>query len=82
MASGDTVSDTVNIQKVQDDVLKLWSVVNNVKALPEISSDQKNCIKFLYEGVVHSLNNLDPNPHSTPHSHHSSSQRTCHWQVL
>ena len=36
VASGDTVSGAVNIQKVQDDVLKLWSVV---KALPEISSD-------------------------------------------
>jgi len=51
MASGDTVSGAVNIQKVQDDVLKLWSVV---KALPEISSDQKNRIKTLYEGVVRS----------------------------
>ena len=42
MASGDTVSGAVNIQKVQDDVLKLSSVV---KALPEISNDQKNHIK-------------------------------------
>ena len=54
MASGDTVSGAVNIQKVQDDVLKLWSVV---KALPEISNDQKNRIKALYEGVVRSLHN-------------------------
>ena len=60
-----------NIQKVQDDVLKLWSVV---KALPEISSDQKNHIKSLYEGIVHSLNNPDSNPHSTPRSRCSSSQ--------
>jgi fatty acid synthase subunit alpha, fungi type len=60
MASGDTVSGSVNIQKVQDDVLKLWSVV---KALPEISSDQKNRIKSLCEAVVHSLhNNPDPSP--------------------
>ena len=51
MASGDTVSGAVNIQKVQDDVLKLWSIV---KSLPEISSDQKNRIKSLYEGVVRS----------------------------
>jgi fatty acid synthase subunit beta len=54
MASGDTVSGAVNIQKVQDDVLKLWSVV---KALPEISKDQKNRIKALYEGVIRSLHN-------------------------
>ena len=71
MASGDTVSGTVNIQKVQDDVLKLWSVV---KALPKISSDQKNRIKSLYEGVVRSLNNPDSNPRSTPRSRCSSSQ--------
>ena len=71
MASGDTVSGAVNIQKVQDDVLKLWSVV---KALPEISSDQKNRIKSLYEGVVRSLNNPDPNPRPTPRSRRSSSQ--------
>ena len=71
MASGDTVSGAVNIQKVQDDILKLWSIV---KALPKISSDQKNYIKSLYEGVVHSLNNPDSNPHPTPHSRRSSSQ--------
>jgi fatty acid synthase subunit alpha len=35
-------------------VLKLWSVV---KALPEISKDQKNRIKALYEDVVCSLHN-------------------------
>lgn len=73
MASGDsdTVSGAVNIQKDQDDVLKLWSVV---KALPEISSDQKNRIKSLYEGVVRSLNNPDTNPRPTPRSRRSSSQ--------
>jgi fatty acid synthase subunit alpha len=52
MASGDTVSGTVNIQKVQDDVLKLWTVV---KSQPGISLEQKNRIKALYEGVVRSL---------------------------
>jgi fatty acid synthase subunit alpha len=51
MTSGDTVS-TVNIQKVQDDVLKLWNVV---KSQPGISQEQKNRIKALYEGVVRSL---------------------------
>ena len=48
-----------------------WSVV---KALPEISSDQKNRIKSLYEGVVRSLNNPDSNPRPTPRSRRSSSQ--------
>ncbi|KAF8969171.1 fatty acid synthase [Flammula alnicola] len=74
MASGDTVSGAVNIQKVQDDVLKLWSVV---KSLPEISSDQKNRIKALYEGVVKSLHNSpDSRPArvGTPRSRRSSSQ--------
>ncbi|KII85134.1 hypothetical protein PLICRDRAFT_45274 [Plicaturopsis crispa FD-325 SS-3] len=52
MASGDTISGSVNIQKVQDDVLKLWSVV---KSQPGISQEQKNRIKALYEGVVRSL---------------------------
>ncbi len=74
MASGDTVSGSVNIQKVQDDVLKLWSVV---KALPEISSDQKNRIKALYEGVVKSLASspeIRPPRVGTPRSRRSSSQ--------
>lgn len=74
MASGDTVSGAVNIQKVQDDVLKLWSIV---KALPEISSDQKNRIKALYEGVVRSLHTSpDPRPArvGVPRSRRSSSQ--------
>ncbi|KZS94178.1 fatty acid synthase [Sistotremastrum niveocremeum HHB9708] len=52
MASGDTIPGHVNIQKVQDDVLKLWNVV---KSQPEISQEQKNRIKALYEGVVRSL---------------------------
>ena len=56
----------------RDDVLKLWSIV---KALPEISSDQKNHIKSLYEGVVRSLNNPDSNPsHPILHCCHSPSQ--------
>lgn len=29
MASGDSISGSVNIQKVQDDVLKLWLVVKS-----------------------------------------------------
>ena len=52
MASGDTIPGNINIQKVQDDVLKLWNVV---KAQPEISQEQKNRVRALYEGVVRSL---------------------------
>ena len=52
MASGDTIPGNFNVQKVQDDVLKLWNVV---KSQPEISQDQKNKIKALYDGVVRSL---------------------------
>ncbi|KAH9856627.1 fatty acid synthase [Lenzites betulinus] len=52
MASSDQVVAPTNIQKIQDDVLKLWNVV---KSQPEISDDQKNRIKALYEGVVRSL---------------------------
>jgi fatty acid synthase subunit alpha len=52
MASGDTVSGSVNIQKVQDDVLKPWAVV---KSQPGINLEQRNRIKALYEGVVRSL---------------------------
>ena len=73
MTGGDSVSGTVNIQKVQDDVLKLWTVV---KSLPEISNDQKNRIKSLYDGVVKSLH--QPSEPQTPHpgtrSRRSSSQ--------
>ena len=53
MASGDNVSGNVNIQKLRDDVLKLWALV---KPLPEISNDQKNRIRVLYDGVAKSLN--------------------------
>ncbi|KAI0649410.1 fatty acid synthase [Trametes meyenii] len=53
MASGgDQIVAPTNIQKIQDDVLKLWNVV---KSQPEISDEQKNRIKALYEGVVRSL---------------------------
>ncbi|KAL4066936.1 hypothetical protein J3A83DRAFT_4165578 [Scleroderma citrinum] len=69
MASGDTIS-TVNIQKVQDDVLKLWTVV---KSQPGISQDQKNRIKALYEGVVRSLRK-GPESRHRPRTRRSSSQ--------
>jgi len=69
MASGDTIS-TVNIQKVQEDVLKLWTVV---KSQPGISQDQKNRIKALYEGVVRSLRK-GPDSRQRPRSRRSSSQ--------
>ena len=72
MAIGDTVSGTVNIQKVQDDVLKLWAVV---KSQPGISQEQKNRIKALYEGVVRSLRKgPDPRSRVGTRSRRSSSQ--------
>ncbi|PCH42040.1 fatty acid synthase [Wolfiporia cocos MD-104 SS10] len=73
MASGDTIAAPTNIQKIQDDVLKLWNVV---KSQPEISEDQKNRIKALYEGVVRSLRKR-PESRSrpgTPRARRSSSQ--------
>ncbi|KAH7884386.1 hypothetical protein F5I97DRAFT_1968464 [Phlebopus sp. FC_14] len=70
MASGDTIS-TINIQKVQDDVLKLWTVV---KSQPGISQDQKNRIKALYEGVVRSLRKGPEQTRTRTRSRRSSSQ--------
>lgn len=52
MASGDTIPGNINIEKVQDDVQKLWNVV---KSQPGISQERKNRIRALYEGVVRSL---------------------------
>ena len=74
MASGGTVSGVVNIQKVQDDVLKLWTVV---KSQPGISQEQKNRIKALYEGVVRSLHQepeAESHTNPPPRSRRSSSQ--------
>ncbi|KAH9950013.1 fatty acid synthase [Amylocystis lapponica] len=73
MASGDTITAPTNIQKIQDDVLKLWNVV---KTQPEISEEQKNRIKALYEGVVRSLRKRPesrPRP-GAPRTRRSSSQ--------
>ena len=73
MASGNTISNDTNIQKVQDDVLKLWTVV---KSQPRISQEQKNRIKGLYEGVVQSLRKrVEPaRPHISPRICRLSSQ--------
>ncbi|KIJ51487.1 hypothetical protein M422DRAFT_203704 [Sphaerobolus stellatus SS14] len=73
MASGDTISGNINIQKVQDDVLKLWNVV---KSQAGISQEQKNRIKALYEGVVRSLHKgpEQPRPQRSPRTRRSSSQ--------
>ncbi|KAJ7077160.1 fatty acid synthase [Mycena belliarum] len=72
MASGDTVSGAVNINKVQDDVVKLWNVV---KSQPGISQEQKNRIKALYEGVVRSLRKApETRPRNAPRTRRSSSQ--------
>ena len=80
MARSDTVSGAVNIQKVQDDVMKLWTIV---KSQPEISDDQKNRIKALYEGFVCSLRTkgAEPRPR-TPRSRRSSSQFDLKYLVL
>jgi fatty acid synthase subunit alpha, fungi type len=77
MANGEKISGSVNIQKVQDDVVKLWSVV---KAQPEITDEQKSRIKALYEDVVRSLrqtSSSEPAPRGgapVPRSRRSSSQ--------
>ncbi|KAG9047855.1 3-oxoacyl-[acyl-carrier-protein] synthase [Tulasnella sp. UAMH 9824] len=75
MAKGDAVP-TVNIQKVQDDVLRLWNVV---KSQPEITEDQKNRIKGLYDSVVRSLHKAPSDVRTppripAPRSRRSSSQ--------
>jgi fatty acid synthase subunit alpha, fungi type len=71
MASGDTIPGHVNIQKVRDDVAKLW---NAVKSQPEITPDQKNRIKALYEGVVRSLHKGPESRQRLPRNRRSSSQ--------
>ena len=52
IASGDIIPGSANIQKVQDDALKLR---NAVKSQPEINQDQKNRIKTPYDSVVRSV---------------------------
>jgi fatty acid synthase subunit beta len=71
MAAGDTASGAVNIQKVQDDVSKLWTLV---KSQPGISQEQKNRIKGLYEGVVRSLHKTPEALPRATRSRRSSSQ--------
>ncbi|KAH9967811.1 hypothetical protein BC827DRAFT_1381136 [Russula dissimulans] len=58
MCSADQISGSVNILRIQDDVVKLWDVV---KSWPEISEEQKNLIKALYDGVVRSLHKVPDN---------------------
>ncbi|EIW84299.1 fatty acid synthase [Coniophora puteana RWD-64-598 SS2] len=71
MASGD-MTPAVNMQKIQDDVMKLWTVV---KTQPGISDDQKNRIKALYEGVVRSLRkNPEQSPRPRQRTRRNSSQ--------
>lgn len=74
MASGGKIAGpSVNIQKVQDDVAKLWTII---KSLPEVNDDQLNRIKALYEDVTRSLvKNPDTSiPPSAPRSRRSSSE--------
>ena len=68
MVSADQISGPVNIQKVQDDIVKLWNVV---KSQPEISEEQKHHIKALYNGVLHLL-------HKSP----DSCLHWCPWKPL
>ncbi|KAH8117927.1 fatty acid synthase [Phellopilus nigrolimitatus] len=81
MASGDSVPGSFNMQKIQDDVLKLWNVV---KSQPEISEEQKNKIKSLYDGVVRSLRKTSdakiPDVRRNPRSRRSSSQTSRQFQ--
>lgn len=42
MASADQISGSVNVRKIQDDVVKLWNVV---KSQPEIGEEEKNRIE-------------------------------------
>lgn len=71
MASGGSVPGSFNMQKVQDDVLKLWNVV---KSQSEISQEQKNKIKALYDGVIRSLRKTPEVRHRTARNRRSSSQ--------
>ena len=74
MASGDTVTPPSNIQEIQDDVLKLWNVV---ELRPEISYEQKNKIKDLHDSVVRSLKNEPAESHPPtvqPRARRASSQ--------
>ncbi|KAL5526485.1 FAS2 [Sanghuangporus sanghuang] len=75
MASGDSIPGSFNMQKIQDDVRKLWNVV---KSQSEIGEEQKNKIKALYDGVVQSLRKPSdpkiPDVRRTPRSRRSSSQ--------
>ena len=54
MATGGLPPTMFNIEKVQEDVLKLWNVI---KLQAEITHKQKNRIKALYDSVVRSLHN-------------------------
>src|ERR1700747_3029691 len=72
MVSADQISGSVNVQKIQDDVVKLWNVV---KSQTDISEELKNRIKALYDGVVRSLRKAPASrpPPWGPRSRRSSS---------
>ena len=52
MASGGDVEPTVNLDKVQSDIDKLWELVNSQ---PSITPSQKAAIKSMYGEVIKSL---------------------------
>ncbi|KAH9957127.1 hypothetical protein BC827DRAFT_1157441 [Russula dissimulans] len=58
MCSADQISGSVKILKIQDDVVKPWNVV---KSRPEMSEEEKNRIKALYDGVVRWLRKVPDN---------------------
>jgi fatty acid synthase subunit alpha len=55
------------VDKVQEDVFRPWGVV---KSQPEISQEQENSIKALYDGVVRSLRK-GPTPEMRCYTSHS-----------
>jgi len=77
MGSADRIFGSAKVQKIQDDVVRLWNVV---KSEPEISDGQQNRIKALYCGVVRSQRrDLDNCPcPGVPRSRRASSQLLYH----
>lgn len=57
MASGGEVEPSVNLDKVQSDIEKLWDLVNSQ---PSITPAQKAAIKSMYAEVVKSLGHTLP----------------------
>ncbi|KAL1413365.1 fatty acid synthase alpha subunit Lsd1 [Vanrija albida] len=63
MASGGEVESSVNLEKVQTDIEKLWELVN---AQPSITPAQKAAIRSMYSEVVKSLGHGPGSPEVDP----------------